>query len=287
MRGKPPPAVPEPQYEKSEVGDSEEKALRRAGLTAKWMNEGKHGRGWMGRDRQRLCWPWWRVWILFPILLATSWRIQFTGLYSVLYLPSCLPLGELLPRSQSTDLCTGEMKGRKEDRRGERDREKVIVGTHTDESDDSHHCQGLGTDRAALVGGEIFHSPENIWFTLVWSSGGPRWRWGQGAGRSARRAAHRCLWLSSLAALALRSQITTVRWSYCAAISFPETKRPAQLQRRGSGQNTQAWKKLKVREQLSKAPRGNARVRPEHTVFPMPWTHQQKKYPSILRKGKK
>lgn len=52
-----------------------------------------------------------------------------------------------------------EVKGRKEDRRGERERKKVTVDIYTDESDGSHHCHGLGTGRAALVGGEIFHPP--------------------------------------------------------------------------------------------------------------------------------
>lgn len=159
-------------------------------------------------------------------------------------------------------LRNGEIRGRKKDRRGERGREKVTVDIPTDEFDGSHHCQGLGTGRAALVGGEVSHPPVHIGFTLVRSWGGPRWRWGQGAGSSERRAAHRRLWLSSLAVLPLRSQITTVRWSHCAAISFPQTKRPARPQRSGSGQSTQAWKKLKVREQLSEAPRGHARGSP-------------------------
>lgn len=185
----------------------------------------------------------WFVLSIIPAMLFAPWRA-------------------VTPQPAHRLLRNREMKGRKEDRRGEREREKVPVDTPTDESDGSHHCQGLGTGRAALVGGETFHPPVNIWFTLVSSSGGPRWRRGQGAGRSARRAAHRCLWLSSLAVLSLRSQITTVRWSCCAAVSFPQTKRPAQLQRSGSGQNAQAWKKLKVREQLSKAPRGHARGSP-------------------------
>lgn len=84
----------------------------------------------------------WLVLSIIPAMLFAPWRA-------------------VTPQPGHRFLCNREMKGRKEDRRGERDREKVTVDTHTDESDGSHHCQGLGTDRAALVGGEIFHPPVN------------------------------------------------------------------------------------------------------------------------------
>jgi hypothetical protein len=73
-----------------------------------------------------------------------------------------------------------------------------------------------------MVGGEGSHPPVKIWchtslFPRVVSDGGRGW----GAGRSYRPYRH-CLWHLSLAVLHLRSQITTVRWSYCEAISFPK-----------------------------------------------------------------
>lgn len=84
----------------------------------------------------------WLVLSIIPAMLFAPWRA-------------------VTPQPVHRFLRDREMKGRKEDRKGEKDREKVTVDTHTDESDGSHHCQGLGTDWAALVGGEIFHPPVN------------------------------------------------------------------------------------------------------------------------------
>lgn len=103
---------------------------------------------------------------------------------------------------------------------------EILLDTHTDESDGSPPSQGLKDRlRPALVGGENIYPPVNVWchtglFPGVVPDGGGGW----GAGRSSRRTGS---WLP----LAFRSQITTVRWSPCEAISFPKTKRLAKLQK--------------------------------------------------------
>ena len=131
----------------------------------------------------------------------------------------------------------GEWEGRKERELEGRKEEGQSTDIHTAnhpyvQFNASLHCQGLQeTPRPALVGGEIFHPPVNIWchpgpFPCVVLDGGG----GSGAWRSVRSTAHHCPWFPLLAVLSLRSQITTVRWSPYEAISFPKTKRPAKLQ---------------------------------------------------------
>lgn len=111
---------------------------------------------------------------------------------------------------------------------GENKGEKI-----TDTSDGLQHCQGLEErPRPAQVGGEGFHSPVDVLcHTGVCAPVVPAWEVGWRAGSSVRSTTHRCLCLPSLAGLSLRSPITTVRWSSCEAISFPQTKRPAQPQK--------------------------------------------------------
>lgn len=70
-----------------------------------------------------------------------------------------------------------------------------------------------------------------------------------GTGRSCRETTHHGLWHSSLAVLSLRSQITTVRWSHCEAISFHKTRRQAKPQKAAVWTKHTAWKELKVHVQ--------------------------------------
>lgn len=149
--------------------------------------------------------------------------------------------------------------GKEEDKEGERETESGREGPRTPTQMNlmvlCPPYRGL-KDRPGRPWGRWrkLHPPVNIWchtglFPGVVPDGGG----GGGARRPSRRTGS---WLP----LTCGSQITTVRWSHCEAISFPKTKRAGQApEKLQPGQNTQAWKKLKVHERLHKAPRGKAR----------------------------
>ena len=64
-----------------------------------------------GEKETLLCCWWERAWILFSLWLGAFLKAWATGLYSVLYLPLCLPTGETLPHRHPEDFC-GRDKGR-------------------------------------------------------------------------------------------------------------------------------------------------------------------------------
>lgn len=101
------------------------------------------------------------------------------------------------------------------------------------------------------------------------SSGGPRRRRlgsreACGEGSSAASGSHR--WQ-----FCLRSQITAVRWSYCEAIRFPKTKRPAKPQEGCSLDQTHSLENNEKLPSKCTKPLGETQaVKPRHAVFPAP-----------------
>lgn len=142
-------------------------------------------------------------------------------------------------------LCKAEVEGGAGEREGKRAETESGSIRGDIQTDGFHGFQGLEfTMRLARGVGDFPHSCEHLLSLLISFLG-----WTQmvvGPGKPGGLA-HQYLWHSSLAARCLRSQITTVRWSNCEAASFPLNKEASQApERLKSGQNTQAWKELKV-----------------------------------------
>lgn len=105
--------------------------------------------------------------------LGPALKTRFTGLYCVIAAIALASWGAVPPWSAHRCLRKVEMKGRKEDERGEKERGRED-DVHTDGSDASHPCQGL-KDRPRLVE-KLCIPPRTFGVTLVsflgWSQTG-------------------------------------------------------------------------------------------------------------------
>lgn len=226
-------------------------ALRRE-RAYRTASEGKHARGQVGRDRQGTVlqghvWPQKSARILFSV----CWELS--GRHGSLACTRCYISCYVAASTQSFMKGRGR-KGRKTEGEPEGGREDPSWHPHRWIWRLSPLVGAQGQTEAGLGGWrKLPSSCEHLLSHCSRSSGGPRWRWGLGSWEVFEK--NRLLAASGFQVTDNNCQMVSL-WSN----KLPQNKEagPAPEEPQ-SGQNTQAWKKLKVHERLNKAPRGDAR----------------------------